>query len=184
MEKEIMTADAPFDEGSFSIATLHLDTGGRIGVCPLPGLHGHLTSDLELVRKWKPSIVLSLTEQSEMDVCGSGDLKSLLSRDGIDWTHLPIRDFGGPTGTSAEAWPELSLRLHSVLDHGAGVFLHCRGGQGRSGMLALRLLVERGENAEASLQRIRRERPGAIETEEQFAWASEINHGKIEPLSE
>ena len=167
-----MTPDPPLDDQSFSIATLYLEGRGRIGVCPLPGAQGDLASDLALVKQWKPALVLSMTEKPEMEACGSGDLGSLLARDGIDWAHMPIRDFGGPVGSSAAAWPKLSLRLHGILDRGAGVLVHCRGGRGRSGMIALRLLVERGEDAGAALHRLRHTRPGAVETEEQMAWAS------------
>jgi hypothetical protein len=39
-------------------------------------------------------------------------------------------------------------------------------------MIALRILVERGEGGEAALARLRSVRPGAVETPEQLAWAS------------
>ena len=38
-------------------------------------------------------------------------------------------------------------------------------------MIALRLLVERGADPEAALKRLRAVRPGAVETDDQFAWA-------------
>lgn len=168
-----MTEGIPLEETKFPIATVYLESGGRIGVCPLPGSQGDLAADLADIRLWKPAIVLSMTETPEMEACGSGNLGSLLADAGIDWKHLPIRDFGGPVGASAAAWPDLSVLLHGHLDRGARVLIHCRGGQGRSGMIALRLLVERGEEPEAALRRLRHTRPGAVETEEQLAWASE-----------
>lgn len=168
-----MTESIPLEETKFPIATLYLEGGGRIGVCPLPGSQGDLAADLTVVKQWKPAIVLSMTETPEMEACGSDNLGSLLADAGIDWKHLPIRDFGGPVGASAAAWPRMSVLLNAYLDRGAGVLIHCRGGQGRSGMIALRLLVGRGEDAEAALHRLRHTRPGAVETEEQLAWASE-----------
>ncbi len=162
----------PMNDRALIIATLALDTGGRVGICRLPGLFGDLASDLAQIKQWRPSVVLSMTEQAEMDRCGSGNLCSLLKRDGIDWAHLPIRDFGGLDGEGAARWPDLAARLHAKLGRGDGVLLHCRGGKGRSGMIALRLLVERGDQPDVALQRLRRERPGAVETKEQLAWAS------------
>jgi len=160
------------DRAALPIATLDLESGGRIGVCPLPGRDGDLDADLETVRRWGPAIVVSMTERDEMQVCGAGRLDEALAGLGAAWAHLPIRDYGGPEGASNEAWPALSARLHACLDRGDGVLLHCRGGRGRSGMIALRLLVERGAAPEAALARLRRERPGAVETDGQFAWAS------------
>ena len=168
-----MTEGISLESTEFPIATVYLDDGGRIGICPLPGGRGDLSGDLAVIKAWRPSVVLSMTERPEMEACGSGDLGLLLADAGIAWKHLPIRDFGSPVGASAAAWPELSTLLHGHLERGAGVLVHCRGGQGRSGMIALRLLVERGEEAKAALGRLRHVRPGAVETEEQFAWAAE-----------
>ncbi|MEM7123648.1 MAG: protein phosphatase [Pseudomonadota bacterium] len=138
----------------------------------MPGLFGDLASDLAQIKRWSPAIVLSMTEQAEMDRCGSTELGSLLGQVGIDWAHLPVRDFRGLDAAQAARWPDLSGRLHSLLDSGEGVLLHCRGGKGRSGMIGLRLLVERGENPDEALKRLRQERSGAVETEEQWAWAA------------
>ncbi len=170
-EKRAAAGDSS-GEPPLAIATLQAGAGGRIGLCRLPGLMGQLASDLDCVKSWGPAIVISLTEQAEMEAYGCRDLGQRLSRDGIDWRHLPIRDFGGLDGAMAEAWPALSSHLHALLDRGSGVLVHCRGGQGRSGMLALRLLVERGEDPAVGLQRLRSVRPGAVETDAQSAWAS------------
>ena len=107
-----------------------------------------------------------------MDRGGCGNLGARLAQAAIGWFHLPIRDYGGPEGTSRESWPNLAARLHETLDKGGAVLLHCRGGQGRSGMIALRLLVERGEEVNRALAQIRAVRPGAVETDAQVQWAS------------
>jgi hypothetical protein len=156
----------------FVIGTIADAKGGRIGVCRLPGLDGDLASDLKTIVDWAPQMVVSMTERLEMEQCSSGDLGSLLSEAGIDWFHLPIRDFSGPDGEGKAAWPKLAERLHRILDDGGAVLLHCKGGKGRSGMIALRLLVERGLEAGAALAAIRHVVPGAVETQEQAQWAS------------
>jgi hypothetical protein len=158
---------------ALSIGTLLLDGGGRIGICRLPGLLGDLRADIETIVGWSPRLVVSMTEMSEMDRCGSGQLSAELAKAGIDWLHFPIRDYGAPNDDGAAAWPGLAGRLHQVLDDGGAVLLHCRGGRGRSGMIALRLLVERGAGTMSALARLRAARPGAVETEAQMAWASD-----------
>ena len=42
--------------------------------------------------------------------------------------------------------------------------LHCRGGIGRTGTIAARLLVEFGVAPEEAIRMVRRARPGTIET--------------------
>lgn len=70
--------------------------------------------------------------------------------------------------TAAEALPELAARLA----RGERIALHCLGGCGRSGMIALRLMVLSGEAAGRALERLRAARPCAVETEAQRVWAS------------
>jgi ADP-ribosyl-[dinitrogen reductase] hydrolase len=56
------------------------------------------------------------------------------------------------------------------LDLGENVVLHCLGGLGRSGMIAARVLVERGLAPAAAITAVRAARPGAIETAQQEAY--------------
>jgi len=154
-------------------AISNLSSGnGVIGISRLPGLHGDLQADIDNVIRWQPNLVVSMTEWKEMEQAGSHSMKNILNINGIEWFHLPIRDYGAPSGASAEAWPRLSATIHRSLDNSGRVLLHCRGGHGRSGMIALRLLVERGELPDIALMRLRAARPGAIETREQADWAS------------
>ena len=157
---------------AFTIATVPLVNGARIGICPLPGRGGNLDADMIDLLRWKPDAVVSMTEWREIESAGSADLPNRLSDAGIVWRHLPIADYGGPRGASAATWPKLSKELHAILDRDGAVLTHCYGGHGRSGMVTLRLMVERGEEPKAALARIRAVRPGSVEADEQFAWAA------------
>lgn len=154
----------------FSIAAVAAGPG-RIGICRLPGRSGDIDGDVAAIRAWAPAVVVSMTEAAEMVRFGAAGLPALLARDGIGWRHFPIIDFGAPEGEVFPIWSALTAELHAALDAGGGVLLHCRAGLGRSGMVALRLLVERGEDAGAALDRIRAARPGAVETGAQAEWA-------------
>jgi Cyclin-dependent kinase inhibitor 3 (CDKN3) len=157
---------------AFQITTVSA-APGRIGICRLPGRSGDLPGDLTIIRAWRPAFVVSMTEASEMRAHGGGNLPALLESAGIAWRHFPVVDFGAPEAEVLPQWAALAKELHMALEAGAGVLLHCRGGLGRSGMVALRLLAERGEEAEAALARIRKARPGAVETEGQRVWGSD-----------
>ena len=66
---------------------------------------------------------------------------------------------------------ELVRLLQHALENKMNVVVHCYAGVGRSGMIALRLLVERGANPEDALTQIRKVRPGAVERPAQYEWA-------------
>ncbi|MGL5446174.1 MAG: dual specificity protein phosphatase family protein [Rhabdaerophilum sp.] len=152
----------------FTIATLDLGKA-RIGISRLPGRSGDLAGDIATIRDWGTAAVVSMTGFSEMVAKDVDDLAPLLAANGIAHFHFPIRDFGTPEQADAR-WPELAALLHARLDAGEAVLLHCMGGHGRSGMVALRLLVERGMDSEAALRLIRQARPGAVETAAQVNW--------------
>lgn len=156
---------------TFRIETLALDGGARLGICPLPGRSGAALADLAAIARWRPEIVVSMTEAAEMARHNVADLAGLLAQMGIAHAEFPIRDFAAPE--AASNWPALSARLHEILDRGGAVLAHCYGGQGRSGMVLLRLMVERGETPLAALQRLRQVRPGAVETDAQYVWAAQ-----------
>ena len=54
-----------------------------------------------------------------------------------------------------------------MLKNGQGIVVHCRGGLGRTGLIAAQLLIELGEMPSKALERVRAARPGAVETRQQ-----------------
>jgi ADP-ribosyl-[dinitrogen reductase] hydrolase len=57
--------------------------------------------------------------------------------------------------------------LRSILRRGSDVLVHCRGGLGRAGTVAARLLIELGLEPVTAMARVREVRPGAIENDDQ-----------------
>jgi hypothetical protein len=145
--------------------------GGILAIAPLPGGQGDFAGDLAHLREWRPAIVLSLTTRIEMVETGSEGLGQMMQESGARWVHLPIADFGVPEPAVAANWPAVSADIRRALSGGGRVLVHCKGGCGRSGMIALRLMIEAGEKPEPALERLRHLRPCAIETEAQMDWA-------------
>lgn len=66
-----------------------------------------------------------------------------------------------------ENWSAAGEELRSILRNGSDVLVHCRGGLGRAGTIAARLLIELGMPPKTAIERVRAVRPGAIETRAQ-----------------
>jgi ADP-ribosyl-[dinitrogen reductase] hydrolase len=66
-----------------------------------------------------------------------------------------------------EQWDVAGEELRSILRRRLDVLVHCRGGLGRAGTIAARLLVELGMEPIKAIASVRAVRPGAIETTEQ-----------------
>ncbi len=150
-----------------TIAELRLGQG-VLGISPCPGRAGFYDADLIAIQHWHPALVVSFITAEELSRTAPG-LGAELSHSGIQWAHLPTADYDTP----GQGWPEISALAHTALAKGHKILLHCMGGCGRSGTAALRLMIEAGETPEPALNRLRQARPCAVETPEQFLWASQ-----------
>ncbi|WP_234024904.1 ADP-ribosylglycohydrolase family protein [Tsuneonella amylolytica] len=157
---------------------------GRIGMTFCPGKQqAHaatgtwkrdLALDVAAVRESGAAVVVSLVEPHELDELGVPDLGDEVRRQHMDWLHLPIADVSVPTDAFEQAWLTAGEGLRTRLRNGFDVVVHCKGGLGRAGMIAARLLVELGTPAEEAIAIVRAARPGAIETTAQERYVHSI----------
>jgi len=142
----------------------------RIGLCACPGQSGALSSDLQLLHDWGALGLVTLIEGHEFALLGVKSLPEQVEALGMRWWHLPIRDMHTPDADFETRWRENGDELRRLLSDGVSVALHCRGGLGRTGTVAARLLVELGSAPALAVEHVRRARPGSIETREQEAF--------------
>lgn len=156
-------------EKPFELNALSLE-GGTLGLCALPASAGARAA----VRDFAPALLVSMITAEEMAALDVSLPGPDLAAAGIEWEHFPVPDFGVPDAGGEARWPGVSARIHAALKAGGRVVLHCRAGRGRTGMVALRLMVEAGEAPRAALARLRAARPGTVETEAQYRWACQM----------
>ena len=152
---------------------------GRIGITFCPGKHDHLAStgawardlgiDLDAISAWGAKLVLTLVEPTELKALKVPHLGEEVKNRGLEWRHLPIADYSIPGDDFEQRWTEEGREIRELLRKGDDVVVHCKGGLGRAGMIAARLLVELGMDPEEAIRRVRRARRGAIETPSQLA---------------
>jgi ADP-ribosyl-[dinitrogen reductase] hydrolase len=150
---------------------------GRVGITFCPGkydaqaLSGYwdrdLSLDLDAIREWGAAAVVTLVESKELILLRVPRLGDEVVRRGILWFHLPIVDVSTPDEHFERQWDVAGDELRTLLRNGRDVLVHCRGGLGRAGTIASRLLIELGMEAATAIRKVRAVRPGAIETHEQ-----------------
>jgi len=153
---------------------------GQLGLTFCPGKRGDsvygapwardLETDLTAIRASDATTVVTLMETFEFDLLGVPDLPDRVIGHEMSWTHLPIRDVDVPAATFDAVWPDVRADLMRRLDAGERIVLHCRGGLGRTGIVAALLLIEHGAEPETAIREVRKARPGAIETAKQEAY--------------
>ena len=152
---------------------------GRIGITFCPGKHDsiahtgawarELAADLDVIAAWGARLVLTLVEPAELAALKVPDLGTEVRARGLDWRHLPIPDYSVPGAGFEAQWQTHGREIRALLRQGGDMVVHCKGGLGRAGTIAARLLVELGMPPEQAVREVRRVRPGAIETPAQLA---------------
>lgn len=126
----------------------------------------------ELAREYLIRGVIDLREEA----C---DDEVELRRHGIELLHLPTRDHAAVAPEMLREGVAFSARH---LDAGARVLIHCQHGIGRSGLLALCVLVDRGYSPLDALELAKTRRPKVSPSAAQYeAWSRWLGERAISP---
>jgi len=146
----------------------------HIGLTFCPGKHSkgiyggtwqrNLYKDLDNIKAWGCATLVTLIEDHEFSLLGVADFAQAVARYPLDWFHLPIEDMQPPHEQFEKQWAIAGPQLHHQLSAGRSIVIHCRGGLGRTGLLAARMLVECGLAPDKAVDAVRIARPHAIET--------------------
>jgi ADP-ribosyl-[dinitrogen reductase] hydrolase len=160
---------------------------GRIGItfCPGKKQPGALTGawdrdlglDLDAIHAFGASALVTLIEDHEIADLKVHGIGEEVVRRHMDWLHLPIRDVSVPGPDFEQAWQAHGPGLRARLRDGFDVVVHCKGGLGRAGTIAARLLVELGMEPAQAMGEVRQVRSGAIETRAQEDYV--LSHAPI-----
>lgn len=148
---------------------------GRIGLTIAPGKKGagidgvwdrDLEADLGRLRGvYDAGVLVSLCEAHELRRLGIGELWERARAAGMQVEAWSFADGGAPPHPEW-LFPAIERVLGAAAE-GSTVVIHCRGGLGRSGLVAACALVARGLGAEEAMRVVRGARTGAIENERQ-----------------
>jgi len=169
---------------------------GKIGLTFCPGKvqadavtgawRRDLAVDLRIVRAWGAKSIVNLLETHEMaalSVPRFEDTTRAILGDGLLYIHAPIRDVNIPDDAFERSWHlQHGPALRTLLRSGGNVLVFCKGGLGRTGTVAARLLVELGCSPLDAIERVRAARLGAIETHKQEKYVVSLGEPSSTPL--
>ncbi len=157
---------------------------GRIGItfCPgkkqplamTGGWERDLCTDVDAVKDWGAAAVISLIEDHEIHSLGVSRLGDEVLGRHMEWIHLPIADVSVPGRALEASWAKHGEGVRARLRDGFDIVVHCKGGLGRAGIIAARLLIELGWQPDEAITEVRQVRPGAIETPSQAAYVRSL----------
>ena len=119
--------------------------------------------ELEWLRLQGIELLLSLTEDPPR--------RDWINDAGLLLIHEPVPDMEAPTQEQLRRCLSAIARAQA---RNMGVAVHCGAGLGRTGVVLACYLVTKDMNAHNAIARVRRLRPGSIETEEQAEAVAEF----------
>jgi protein-tyrosine phosphatase len=148
---------------------------GRIGLTMAPGKRDHfglwdreLELDLERLRDhYRASLLVTLVEEHELRLLRIPTLLARARAHGLDSEWFPFED--GDVPSDAPGLTALTGRILETVRAGRTVVIHCRGGLGRSGLVAAACLIALGHAPPDAIRIVRAARTGAIEPRQE-AW--------------
>ncbi len=115
---------------------------GRLAVSPRPRGGDWLQDEVNAWRKAGLDVIVSLLENDEALQLDLADEGSAVESVGIRFMSFPIPDRGVPA--SIQQTLSLLGNIEAALERGQNIAIHCRQGIGRSGLVAVGMLVMSG----------------------------------------
>lgn len=142
---------------------LSLAEGGKLIFTPCPGTKGvALEESISQLKQAGASAVISLTPQTEMARLEVEALPEACNNQGVIWFHLPVEDDSAPAAEFGQGWARDRQKIQEILDQDGALAIHCKGGSGRTGLMAAIILLERGVALEQVIPMVQGLRPKSL----------------------
>ena len=142
---------------------------GRLAISKRPRGGDWLEDEMGAWKEKGVSMVVSLLEEREAAELELEREPAAAQRVSIEFVALPVPDRGVPESLVGMA--QAIGKVRSVLQASGTVAVHCRQGIGRSGMLAVGVLLAEGMDARQAMEVVSRARGMEVpETAEQREW--------------
>jgi protein-tyrosine phosphatase len=130
----------------------NFENGAKLGIMPRPRGDDWLEEEIIKLKKQRIGVWVSLLEQDEMNELGLRNQPALCSKHDLGYINFPIVDRQVPEkGNKVDSLIE---QLYQKIQNGNSVVVHCRGGIGRSSIIAGCILLKSGFKTEQILKQI------------------------------
>ncbi|AYC32868.1 protein phosphatase [Pseudomonas cavernae] len=137
---------------------------GQLIFTPCPGTkETSVAKALDTLKEAGASALLTLMPTEELSQNEVENLPEQCQQRGIEWFHLPVADEQAPGEAFQAAWEANRERIKQLLSDGKNIAIHCKGGSGRTGLIAAQLLIENGVLFREAVSAVQALRPRAIQ---------------------
>ena len=149
---------------------------GKLIFTPCPGTKdSSLVDSLATLKQAGASAVISLMPASELATNGAEDIGKQCQAQDMAWFHLPVADEQVPLEDFGQGWKASKQSILERLNAGQDIAIHCKGGSGRTGLIAARIMVEAGIPRADAIAQVQALRPKAIQHPAHINWITQFD---------
>ncbi|NMF48695.1 protein phosphatase [Pseudoalteromonas arctica] len=142
---------------------LSLNNGANIIFTPCPSTKTqNLEDSIATLKAAGTNILLSLMPQKELEKNNVETINSECNKHDITWFHLPINDDEAPKQPFTSSWNTHKTDILQAIQHKQTIAIHCKGGTGRTGLVAALILNSAGYTKEEVYNLVQGIRPKAL----------------------
>ncbi|MCJ1888240.1 cyclin-dependent kinase inhibitor 3 family protein [Pseudomonas sp. LA21] len=155
-----------------------LNLPGKLIFTPCPGTkETSLDEALQTLKQAGADAVITLMPLSELNANGIDRIAEHCEQIGLTWFHLPVADEQVPQSDFDQSWDGWKQQILDLLMSGKVLAIHCKGGSGRTGLIAARILIEAGVARTDAVAQVKALRPKAIQHPAHVNWISQFDVG-------
>lgn len=142
---------------------------------PCPGTQAaSLDEALATLKAAGATAVITVMPDSELAENQVSDMSSRCAQQGLAWFHLPVADDSAPADDFESQWATQHDEVLARLNAGERIAIHCKGGSGRTGLIAAVLLTSLGLPLSQAKAQIQALRPKALQHPVHISWISQF----------
>ncbi len=147
---------------------------------PCPGTQEASMDDaLDTLKAAGASALLTLMPTTELARNQAEQLPEECQQRDIEWFHLPVEDDQAPAEPFQTAWETHGGRIRQLLTESKALAIHCKGGSGRTGLIAAQLLIECGVPLQEAIDKVQVLRPRAIQNPVHISYIKQLDFAKL-----
>jgi len=108
-----------------------------------------MIEDISYYKQQGVTKVISLLRDLEIEKLNMHNEPNACKTHGLKFEKFAIKDMSVPDKTDLTA---LNRRLKQEIEQGEAIAIHCHGGRGRAGIVAITLMVEHGFEADEAIE--------------------------------
>lgn len=149
--------------GKHPFDILDIESGGRLIFTPCPGTKGvSIHETIDQLKGAGADTVITLMTNEEMALHNVAEIPETCLNQDMDWFHFPIEDDQAPTADFDMKWINEKSKVLELLDSGKTLAIHCKGGSGRTGLMATLILREKNVGLADAMTQVKALRPNSL----------------------